>query len=100
MELISNLFNEQRVLERFKPNGKRANNERGDLLKELTTLTGYPLGRILAKTAHLKTLSDLYYILSASKDMVATGRKENFRHAFNSLLFIPKEDKDEKMLRL
>ena len=90
MELIQNLFNEQRVLERFKPNGKRANNERGDLLKELATLTGYPLGRILHKTAHLKDIKDFYYLLSIIKDDVRTGRKKDYKHALNSSLFMGK----------
>ena len=90
MELIKNLFAEERVMERFKPNGKRANNERGDLLQEIATLTGYPLGRILAKTAHLKNIKDFYYLLSVIKDDVRTGRNTNYRHSFNSSLYLPK----------
>ena len=90
MERISNLFNEERVLERFKPNGKKANNERGDLLKELSNLTSYPLGRILAKTAHLKNIKDYYYLLSVIKDDVRTGRKSSHKHALNSSLFMEK----------
>jgi len=90
MELIQNLFNEERVMERFKPNGKKASNERGDLLKELATLTGYPFGRILAKTAHLKNINDYYYLLSVIKDDVRTGRKKDYRHSLNSSLYLPK----------
>src|SRR3990167_4151269 len=93
MNLIKNLFNEKRVMERFKPNGKKANNERGDLLKELATLTGYPLGRILAKTAHLKNIKDYYYLLSVVKDDVRTGRKKDYKHALNSSLFMPLKEK-------
>ena len=88
MELLRNLFQEERVMERFKPNGKKANNERGDLLKELATLTGYPLGRILAKTAHLKNIKDYYYLLSVIKDDVRTGRKSSYKHALNSALWV------------
>jgi len=90
MELIKNLFAEERVMERFKPNGKKANNERGDLLKELSNLTGYPLGRVLAKTAHLKNIKDFYYLLSIIRDDVRTGRKKDYRHSFNSSLYLPK----------
>jgi len=77
-------------MERFKPNGKKANNERGDLLKELANLTGYPFGRILAKTAHLTQIKDYYYLLSVVKDDVRTGRKKDYRHSFNSSLYLPR----------
>ena len=88
MEILHNLFQEERVMERFKPNGKKANNERGDLLQELAKLTGYPLGRILAKTAHLTNIKDYYYLLSVIKDDVRTGRKKDYKHALNSALWV------------
>ena len=88
MEMIKDLFNAERFAARYKKNGKRSSSERGDCLQELATLTGYTIPRLAYKTQHLK-VKDLYYVISSAKDLVATGRKKDYRHALNSLLFVP-----------
>ena len=87
---IVDLFGDTRYASRYTLAGKKKSTERGDCLQELATLTGYTIGRIAHKTQHLKDLRDFYYIISSMKDLVATGRKKDFGHALNSLLFVVK----------
>ena len=86
---IRDIFGETRYASRYTLAGKKKSTERGDCLQELATLTGYTVGRIAHKVQHLTQNKDLYYLISAAKDLVATGRKKSFRHALNSLLFVP-----------
>lgn len=63
----------------------RQKDERKALLQELVDRTGYPLGRILARTAKMQTPKDLRFILSAMK----ATKGENDRHRFNIVMFTP-----------
>ena len=87
---IADLFGDTRYASRYTLAGKKKSTERGDCLQELATLTGYTIPRIAHKTQHLKDLRDYYFLISSMKDLVATGRKQNYRHAMNSLLFVEK----------
>ena len=88
---IADLFGDTRYASRYTLAGKKKSTERGDCLQELATLTGYTIGRIAHKCQHLTQNKDLYFLISSMRDLVATGRKKEYRHALNSLLFVAKE---------
>ena len=88
---VKDIFGDTRYASRYTSGGKKKSTERGDCLQELATLTGYTIPRLAYKTQHLK-VKDLYYVISSAKDLVATGRKKDYRHALNSLLFIPSDN--------
>lgn len=87
---VADLWGDSRFAARYKKNSKRRGSERGTILEEIATLTGHNIKFIAYKTTGLKE-RDLYSLLSQMKDLVATGRKKDYRHALNSLLFISKE---------
>ena len=89
MEMIKDLFNAERFAARYKKNGKCRGSERGTILEEIAKLTKHDIKFIAYKTTGLKE-RDLYSLLSQMKDLVATGRKKNYQHALNSLLFVEK----------
>ena len=62
--------------------------ERKALLKELVDRTGYPIGRLCDRLKGMQTPEDLRYILSAMKQC---RNAVNDRHAFNTVLFVPKD---------
>lgn len=65
---------------------------RGDFLAYFSQKTGYSIPRVAYKLTGIKDLASLWYIKSCSDKAVLEGRKENYRHAFNSCLFIPAVD--------
>lgn len=86
---VKDLFGSDRFAARFKKNGKQKGSERGTILEEISNLTGRNIKFIAYKTTGLKE-RDLYFILASMKDLVKTGRKKNYAHALNSLLFVEK----------
>jgi predicted secreted protein len=59
--------------------------ERRALLQDLVDATGYPLWKILKRTAGMQDVKTLRYILSAMKQVSGDGA-----HRFNKILFVKK----------
>lgn len=77
----NDLFGNLVSLERFET--------RGDFLKYFSQKTGYPIPRVAYKLTKTTDLPTLFYIKSVCDQAVLEGKKENYRHAFNSCLFVP-----------
>jgi hypothetical protein len=60
----TDLFGRERLLEKYKPSGKKAAKERDMILGYFATKLDWKIGRVLGKVGHLKDLRDLYYIKS------------------------------------
>lgn len=69
-------------LERVKKTA--STNERRALLQELVDTTGYPLWKILKRTAGMQTPEDLRFILAAMKNV---PKALDAKHAFNTVLY-------------
>lgn len=62
--------------------------ERKALLQELVNKTSYPIGHLFTRLKGMQTPEDLRYILSAMKQC---RNAVNDRHAFNTVMFVPKD---------
>lgn len=79
------LFGNERILERFKPSGKRVASERAELIGYFAKKLGWENGRVIAKIGHLKELRDLYYMKSVCDGYEREG-KGPWGKAFNGML--------------
>lgn len=64
---------------------------RKDFIGFFSEKTGYDPRRIAFKLTGIKDTSTFFYIKSVCDKALLEGTKENYRHAFNSVLFVPKE---------
>lgn len=57
---------------------------------ELAELIGANDKRSLGKMLRRIKGKDIYAVLSEVKDLVRTGKKDTYKHAFNNITFVPK----------
>lgn len=81
---IGDLFGKYVPQERFET--------RGDFLKYFSLKTGYTIPRLGLKLKGISDLKTLFHIKSVCDKYMLEGKKENYRHAFNSCLFVPAVD--------
>ncbi len=70
------------VLARITGNTKSVN-KLGNLKLEISKLTELSKGQIFSQTKGMN-IEDVRYIMSICRDAVATGKKKNWGHAWNS----------------
>lgn len=64
---------------------------RGDYLKYFSEKTGYGIGFVGMKLKGMQDLRTLAHIKSVCDKDMLESRKTSWKHAFNSVLFVPKE---------
>jgi len=87
-EKVTDLFSIERHLKRYAQTERvektASKDERRALLQDLVNTTGYPLWKILKRTAGMQKPKDLRFVLSAMKQVSGDGA-----HRFNKVLFNP-----------